>query len=848
MTLILKYIKLTILLLLTAASLTAQETTTVRGTVTDKDTGEPLISASVSFAGTTVGTNTDFDGTYELTTDEAVPDTLVISYLGYETFTKRIRLGKEQNVNAKLSENVVTLEAAEVVYKEKYRNKDNPAVELIKKVIEKKEENRPSDYDYYEYEEYEKIMLGLSNLSEKFKNRKIFKKAQFLFEKLDTTSVDGAETLPIYLQETLSDVYYRKDPEKKKRVILADTMVTFEGYGANDGLNEYLDNLYQDVDIYDDNIVIIQQQFLSPVAGSAPTFYKFYIQDTLTVDGVEVIELFFAPKNKFDILFQGFIHVAYKDNYAIKQVDMATNKEISLNWVKSMNLSQTFEKRDGEGFIQTNDNFSADFGLSKDGMGIFGRRSVSNEKIKLNEPRPDAAYDGYDTEVSPLTKQADENYWLQNRHDDLSEAEAITYQKIDSLQELKAFQRAINIASILLSGYANIGENFEIGPMNTFYSFNPLEGLRLRAGGRTTLELSDRTEFEMYGAYGFKDEKFKGYFGISQALKGGNIHHFPVRRFRASVQRETAIPGQELQFVQEDNLLLSFKRGISRVQYLYNDIYRFEYWNEFQSDFSVAVGFKHWKQTPALNLTYQRQDDGQIIPDLTTAEINTVLRWAPKEQFYQGKRFRRPIYNKYPIFTFNYDKGMKGVLGGEYDYHRLTLRIFKRFFLSRLGNADVRFRAGAIFGEAAYPLLTVHPGNQTYAYLNQGFNLMNFLEFTSDRYVSLIVNHNFNGLFLNRIPLIRQMKLREVVNFRILYGTISDRNNPALNPNLIALPTDENGEPTTYSLTDKPYIEASVGLANVFKFFRIDLVKRFNYLDNPNVTDLGLRATFKVYF
>lgn len=826
------------------------QTTRINGVVVDAATGEPLISAAVNFQGTNIGTNTDFDGKYELVSENA-SDTLVVTYLGYEPFKGKIKIEETQTLDIKLeSEAILLKELVVTVEKERYRNKDNPAVQLIKKVIAQKEKNRASSYDFYEYEKYEKIVLGLSNLSEKFKNRKVFKKFQFLFENLDTTSMKGKEMLPIYLKESLSDVRYRKNPETTKELIHADTMVTFEGYGDSDGFHQYLDYLYQNVNIYDDNIVMLKQQFLSPIADNAPLFYKFYIQDTLEVEGVECIEMFFAPKNNFDILFQGNLYIAYKDNYNIKKVDISINPNISLNWVKTVDLLQVFEKKEGHGYIQTIDEFTADFGLGKKGTGVYGHRAVSNKQIKINQARPATDYEGEQVERLRQTRTDNDAFWKANRHEELSVAETDTYQKIDSLKNEKVFQRTLDVAIVLLTGYTNISPYFELGPLNTFCSFNPIEGIRPRIGGRTTPKFSEKIEIEGYGAYGLRDKKWKGHMGINYALSDGNLHKFPVKKILMSARRDTKIPGQELQFVQEDNFLLSFRRGVND-KYLYNTYYRFEYLNEYKNNFTLSVGYWYWAQSPAGSLAFLKSNGmGDILQvnEIKTSEINGMLRWAPNEKFYQGKTYRTSIINGYPVFTLRYNFGVKDLLGGEYNYQKLSLGIYKRFFMSRLGQSDVYLDGGITLGQLPYPLLSIHNANQTYSFQLQGYNLMNFLEFVSDRYISLNIDHNFNGFFLNRIPLIRQLKLRETFNIRVLYGGIRDRNQPEQNTGLIYFPTDEAGNPTTYSLEKEPYLEASIGLANIFKFFRVDLVKRFNYLKNPNVDELGVRARFKIYF
>ena len=322
--------------------------------------------------------------------------------------------------------------------------------------------------------------------------------------------------------------------------------------------------------------------------------------------------------------------------------------------------------------------------------------------------------------------------------------------------------------------------------------------------------------------------------------------------FRVSYQHDTKIPGQELQFVQEDNFLLSFKRG-NNDKWLYNDIYKFEYVREFPSRLSYKFGFTQWKQAPAGALVYQRFDaarDGLVnINSLSNAEVSLELRYAPHEQYYQGKLYRTPIPNKYPIFTLRYSKGLKDILQGETNYQNVNGNIAKRFFFSQFGYADVTAEGGYIIGKnIPFPLLTIHRANQSYAYQLSSYNLMNFLEFVSDHYASMSVEYYLNGFLFNKIPLLKRLKLREVVAFRGLYGGLRNENNPANNPNLYQFLKNSDGSSATYSLNKEPYMEGSIGIANIFKLLRVDLVKRFNYLDNPNVAEWGIRARVKLDF
>jgi hypothetical protein len=376
-----------------------------------------------------------------------------------------------------------------------------------------------------------------------------------------------------------------------------------------------------------------------------------------------------------------------------------------------------------------------------------------------------------------------------------------------------------------------------------------VEGFRLRAGGRTTPTFNERLYFETYGAYGFKDEKWKYFLSATYSFTGRSIREFPVRTLRAAFQRDTKIPGQELQFVQEDNFLLSFKRG-TNDKWLYNDISTIDYFHEFDSHFSYKTGLKYWEQEPAGGLKFVMQGEDSLTPvgQVTTAEISVELRWAPGEQFYQGKAYRIPIPNQYPIITGRFTGGIKGLFNSQYSYQNVTLNIFKRLYLSQFGYTDVVAEGGYIFGTVPFPLLSIHRANQTYSYQLQSYNLMNFLEFVSDKYVSVNFDHYFNGFIFNKIPLLKKLKWREVATFKILYGSLRAENDPQKNPGVFTFPVNDTGETTTYSMSKEPYMEASVGVANIFKLLRVDVVKRLSYLDNPGISQWGIRGRFKFDF
>lgn len=823
--------------------------TVVQGVVTDIYSKQPLQYVSVVLKGGR-GTVTDSLGRYKLTSSGKIA-TLQVTYVGYLTILKPITPGITQTIDFELETDPKAINSVTVTTRKRapYRNKGNPAVELIRRVIQNKPLNRTDSYNYVQYEQYEKMQVSISNVSDKLSNSRLLKNYKFLFENRDTTKLEGKALLPVYLEETLSQKYYRKKPEKTKTIVTGEKRVNFGEYIDNAGVSSYLNRLYMDVDIYDNDIPLFTYQFLSPIADLAPTFYMYYIRDT-TVDanGHKLIKIYFTPRNTNDLLFRGNMWVTLDGNYSVEKINMFLSKNANLNFVRELHIDLDFEKSEDSRYHLSRSNIMADASVTKgSGTGFFGERTVSYRKFKINQALPDSVYDGPALVKKEKADKLPDDFWKAGRHDTLTHTESKVYSNIDSLEKMPSFRRTLAIATFLLAGYTSVGP-FEIGPAAAFYSFNPVEGFKLRLGGRTTPKFSKRLYFETYGAYGFKDERWKGFLSTTYSLNNKSIYSFPLNYVRVSYQHDTKIPGQELQFVAEDNFLLSFKRG-KNDKWLYNSNFKIDFVKEFENHLSFSLGFKNWKQEPAGAIIYNKEVNGSVVNvnKLITSEFSGELRWAPKEQFYQGKVYRIPIINKYPIFTLRFIAGVKGLMNSEYNYQNISARFEKRAYMSQLGYSDLVVEGGYIFGKIPYPLMTVHRANQTYAYQLNSYNLMNFQEFVSDRFLGISVDHHFNGLFFNRVPLLKKLKLREVVSVKVLYGGVRDENDPAKDPSLIKYPIFD-GSATTFALNKKPYIEGSVGIANIFKLIRVDLVKRFNYLENPYVASLGVRARFKFDF
>ncbi|MBK6931838.1 MAG: carboxypeptidase-like regulatory domain-containing protein [Saprospirales bacterium] len=831
----------------------------MRGVVLEATTREPLGFATVQFEGKTAGATTDPEGRFSAEIKEPAAR-LKVSYMGYQTAFIDLKPGQANTgLEIRLEEASNTLKEV-VVRTEKYRNKDNPAVELIREVIAHKERNRREGLDFFSFEQYEKVEFALNNVDERLRNGFLFRKMPFLFDHADT-SANGSVSLPFYLYERLADVYFRRDPRDEKTVVQAERSTSLPGFFDEQGISSYVQNMYQQVDIYDNQINLATVEFTSPLSPLAPTIYRFYLQDTTQLKDTRVVRLYFAPRNKADRAFDGNMWVALDGSYAVRKIELSVPRDINLNWVTDLFVEQEFDWVESAGdalgatrrLLLRTDRVSMNFGVRQDSSSrsLIGRKTTSYRGYSLNQPLSDQFFRfSGDTRYTDNATAQSEQFWSDNRHEVLSEREKGIQETIDTLNNYRPFKRAVSIGRILFEGYHSIpGLGVDIGPVNTFYSFNPVEGFRGRFGGRTNLRFARDIQLEGYLAYGAKDERWKGMLSATYAFGASQLRRFPLDQVRFWYQDDVKIPGQELQFVQEDNFLLSFKRGVNDKM-IYNRVLGAEYLKETAAHFLFAVSLKSTRQQPAgvLAFRYGNVEQPQYDPEIKTTELGIHLRYAPNERFYQGATYRTPIYTKHPKFDLWYTLGARGVLGSSFQYHSVRFKAEKVFYLSQLGWSHVVLDGGRIFGTVPFPLLTAHRANQTFAYQLESYNLMNFLEFVSDKYASVSVTHNLGGLIFNRIPLLRKLKWREVGSFKALWGGLDTANRPTAENGLLHFPTDASGTPLTYTLGKKPYMEASAGIGNIFKVLRIDYVRRLTYLDQPNVAKWGIRARVKFEF
>jgi Family of unknown function (DUF5686)/CarboxypepD_reg-like domain len=823
------------------------QTRTITGIVVDSLSHTPLSNVSVGIKRGGRGVLTDREGKFTLHTDKNVGQ-LMVSAVGYQSTIVLLRDFHDQPLTILLPKAYTTLQAFVVRAKPgRYRNKNNPAVELIRKVIENKERNGPNGEAYSSYQEYEKIRLLLDKIPRLIAGDKLLKKYHFLFENKDTTLMPGKSLVPVYIEEVLSQNFHRKHPEKTKKIVTGHKSVDFGEFIDMKGISQLLNRLYEDIDIYSSPIDAFTMQFVSPIADAAPTFYMYFIRDTAIENGQRIVHLYFTPRNPEDLLFRGDLYVNIDDNYAVRSIRLGVSKHVNLNYIREFSVNQDFEKGDDGHYQLVNSDVIALFSAVPGTLGMVGERVVKFNQIN-HILIPEVAFSGPAIDTMRQTQHQADSLFSGDRPIPLTESEVRTYKNTDSLKNMRSYHRLMDYATAFTAGYKTAGK-IDVGPIGSFYTFDQIEGTRLRLGGRTNTKLSTRYYAEGYAAYGFTDQRWKYYGSLTYALNNKSIYTYPFHYFQVSYLNDVRTLGQENAFSQGNTFFSSFTRG-DDSKWLYNHIVRISYIHEYSNHFSYNLGLKYWQQSPtgSLNYIYEPQPDQfDSIRQMTTGEASITLRWAPHEEFFQNRAGRSDIINRWPIFTFQYAKGIQGLFGGQYKYDAFHLNIYKRAYAGPFGFADITFDAGYLSGNLPFPLLIIQPANQSYFYTENAYNMMDIGEFVSDHYAGINIDHFFNGFFFNKIPGFKRLKLREVIAAKILYGGLRSENNPMDNPAQMKFPLT-NGLTTTYGLGSKPYVEASVGICNILTIIRLDLVKRFTYLDHPNISSLGLRISTNFNF
>ena len=854
-----KYIKSFLLFLLLGCciSVSAQN---IQGVVTDSLTNEPIPYLSVFYEGKGVGSITDNDGNYKVETRKGW-NKLTFSAVGYVTKVVNIIPGVTKNLNVRMRPDDIMLD--EVVVKpkrEKYSRKNNPAVELMKKVIAHKKNNKLSENDYYQYNKYQKITMSLNDVTPEMLEKGMYKKMPFLKDQIELCEETNKFILPISVDETASQKIYRKHPKSEKTIIkgMSSTGVN-ELFATGDMLSTVLKDVFTDVNIYDNDIRLLQYPFISPISSSdAISFYKFYIMDTTFVDKDKCFHLTFVPNNSQDFGFTGHLYVLADSSYTVKKCTMNLPKNSGVNFVDNMDIIQEFEQLPNGEWVLKTDDMIVEMTLMKIMQGFQIRRTTRYSDYAFDE-LPQQLFKRKGAEI----KEADammrgDDFWNQYRPVPLTQTESSMDMLVKRLEQMPGFKYVIFVLKAFIENFVETGtkehpSKVDIGPVNTMISNNYIDGLRLRMSAQTTANLNPHLFFKGYYAYGFKDHrsKYMGEVEYSFNKKEYLPREFPKNSITFSYQYDVMSPTDKFLKTDKDNVFVSFKTStVDQMSYVRNIALKYE--NETQFGLKTTVEVKHSTDEPTGGLAYITNDDQKtLVPEIQTMEASLAFRYAPGETFVNTKQRRIPVSFDAPVFTLSHTAGFKGVLGGEYNYNLTEIGLYKRFWFSSWGKIDMFVKGGAQWNKVPFPLLIMPAANLSYILQRETFNLINNMEFLNDRYASLDVSWDLNGKIFNRIPLLKKLKWREAIGFKMLYGHLTDKNNPMKHPGnseLFLFPT-RDGRPTSFVMDPKtPYMECSVGIHNIFKILHIDYVRRLNYLDHPDANKWGVRFMVMMTF
>lgn len=815
--------------------------TKVSGIIIDKK-NQPIPFATVAFKGTREAILANEDGHFYLESKNT-QTTLVIVFEGYNN--KEIPLTKPVNYEMKIvlkeTENLKEV----VVFRGKTSKKNNPALDILRKIWERRRKNGLNMFNQYQYSKYEKVEFDMNTIDSAFRNKKLFKGMEFIFKSVDTSKITGKTYLPIFINEALYDVYGDNKNKRYKEELKANKN---SGLDNNDGVNTFIKDLYSEYDIYNNYITFFDKSFTSPLSKTGIDVYNYVLTDTAMIDNKRCFNINFYPRRKSELTFKGDFWVN-DSTFAIKKINMAVTKSANINWVKDIYIEQEFEVMNDSIFLLTRDYLMTDFALNKkDGSkGVYGKRTTLAKNHIFNKPVPDEVFDKKVNFFDEEIYKKNETFWQDNRFEKLNKDELGVYKMLDTLKTVKKFKDMYNLVTILTTGYIK-KTNVDYGPILSAVGYNVVEGLRLRVGARTYFGKHDLWRLQGYTAYGFKDQQFK--HGISAKwmfakenrwiISGGNRKD--VEQIGASLTSTNDVLGRS--FASSGILMNGANGKLTNINLSNLNIETEPYKN-----LVVGAGISYRTLESASNTFsldyYTDLTQTEIKSQVKQAEFNFQLDWTPNRVTSGYGVERRETTNPYPRIFLNYTNGLKGILNSDFSYHKVQLYYKQPIKIGPLGNTNLTFEVGQTFGNVPLGLMSIVPGNQSILIIQNTFSNLNFYEFVADKYSTAQWEHNFGGRLFSRVPGIRKLNWREIIGIRAVIGSVTDDNK-----RLNAATTQIHGfvEPYLYNAPTKPYWEYSAGIGNIFKVLRIDLSWRGNYKNLPDATNFAIKGSFGIHF
>ena len=808
--------------------------TKVGGKVTD-EFGDPVAFANVIFKNSKEGVITDENGNFYFESKENY-STLVVSYVGFEK--KEINLKPGLNTGLKIQLQSGTTLKEVVIYTGKTSKKNNPAIDILRKIWERRRKNGLKMFKQYEYDKYEKVEFDLNTIDSAFMNSKVFKGMEFVFDQIDTSSISGKTYLPIFINETLSEVYGDNEAKKTKEITKANKN---SGFGSGDGVNTFIKDLYADFDIYDNYLKFFDKDFVSPLSRTGINVYNYVLNDSMYIDNKWCYNIVYYPRRKNELTFKGDFWVN-DTTFAIKKINLEASKSANINWVKEIYIEQEYEVLNDSVFLLTRDYMMSDFSFSKkeESKGVYGKRTTLAKNHKFNIKKDDKFYKQEVNFYDNAVFNKPDEYWEANRFEALNKNEAGIYKMLDTLKEVPRFKRIYSLASILGSGYIEIPKwKMDYGPIFSTFGYNDVEGQRIRAGGRTYFGSNDKWRIQGYTAYGFRDNQFK--YGIS-----GRWMVNPNKRLILSIGNRRD--------VEQMGVSLTTSNDVLGRSFASSALFASGVNNQLTSVNLTTLGFEI---EPAKNFTFQTNltyrtlksassefsldyytdlTQTEIKSEVKQSEINFVAEYTPKRKTVGYGVDRMDVDFNYARVFLSYSNGLKGVLNSDFNYQKLQLYYRQPAMIGGFGRLFTTFETGKIFGEVPLGLMGVIPGNQSWFVIENTYNLLDYYDFVADEYASLHFEHHFNGRLFSRVPLLRKLNLREIIGIKGVYGRVSDEN--------IML----NASGLTYIAPEDVYWEYHAGVGNIFKVLRVDFAWRGSYLEMPDARKFAVRASFGFYF
>ena len=827
----------------------------ISGNVKDEN-GEPLPYTTVRIKDTANGCITDNNGNFSFN-GHVDGETLIISSIGYQDFT--YNLTNRTTFPLRITLKPTTYDLEEVIIKpkkEKYIKKGNPAVELATEIINRRQEDNPFNNDYVSRERYETFVVALDNFTEEKQQQSMFRKFPFLKEYVDTSQVSGKPILNVSTRELAATDYYQKKPSREKQKVHGRDWIGIEDFLPDEEVRAAVEATLRDVDLFNEKVLILRNEFVSPFADYATTYYKYFLQDTIMVDGERCVDLAFVPNNLQSFGFTGHLYITVDSTHFVKWIQMNVPYDINLNFVEYMNLEQKFSRDSEHPRLLTYESITAELKLYDFIDGIYGRREVYYSDYKFND----------DVDREPFTHQEniietdealnrDDDFWAQYRN--MNETETgggktkDVSDMISRLRKVPVYYWTEQFINLLFSGYIPVKEDrtpFYIGPVNTICSYNGLEKVRFKLGGMTTAYLNPHLFGTGYLIYGLDDNRFKYYGRLEYSFKPKKEqwNEFPIHSLRLQYEDDIYQYGQQYIYTNKDNALLSLKRlpdnmiGYVRTAEL-------TYTRERHSGFTFTGVLRNRVNEPTKFIPMERNDGSSSVKEIMQSELEIGLRYAPHEKFVQHKWNRKSKTPEHPVFTLNHTMAFAG-LGSDYSIQHTEFSYHQRLMAAPLGYFDVTLKAGKIWGQAPYPLLIIPNANLSYTYRKETFETMTPMEFVMDQHLTWDVVYYMNGLILNRTPLIKHLKLREVLYCRGTWGSLSEQNDPSIDTsgNIFYYPSDRSK--ATGTTMTVPFVELGAGIENIFKLMSVNWFRRMTYRNSPDVDMWGIRIAVHLQY